>query len=273
MCAVRLCRALRIATFYRMTFRDPVLLSLLASAAVTVWLLFERRARSRLHQLDIWAEQRGLHCERQVSLNTLAPLEPLASVPEVSAIDRGIQGNMQVHGVRAQVSLFACKVGNGRRPRPFMLAVMGAPQELPTLRVLPAGETQPLDAAPQHLGFVPMPASAVPAEWRTEAFQPLPRNITEAIGKVLRSDAPAGLRIELRPGRVVLALPLPPTGMPGFIDGGPDVVGPADRLLGLLAQLTLALVEALSLTEPGGGADPGADPAPAAPDPAPALPN
>lgn len=243
-----------------MTFRDPVLLSLLASIGATVWLLFERRARSRLHQLDVWAQQRGLHCEREVSLNTLAPLEPLATVPEVTAIDRGIQGHLQVHGVRTAASMFACKVGNGRRRRPWLLGVLGAPQELPTLRALPVSAgtgTEPhADAAPQQLGFVEMPASAVPAGWRVEAFQPLPRNITEALGKVLRSDAPPGLRIELRPGRVVLALPLADPGISGLIDGGAEVAEAADRLLGLLAQLTLALVEALNL------AGPEAEPAP-----------
>lgn len=245
-----------------MTFRDPVLLSLLASIGATVWLLFERRARSRLHQLDVWAQQRGLHCERQVSLNTLAPLEPLATVPEVTAIDRGIQGHLQVHGVRTAASVFACKVGNGRRRRPWLLGVLGAPQELPTLRALPAPTNTGVnvDVAPQHLGFVAMPASAVPPGWYVEAFQPLSRNITEALGKVLRNDAPPGLRVELRPGRVVLALPLEDPGISGLIDGGSDVAESADRLLGLLAQLTLALVEALNLAEPEAGPTP--EPAP-----------
>jgi hypothetical protein len=249
-----------------MTFRDPVLLSLLASIGATVWLLFERRARSRLHQLDVWAQQRGLHCEREVSLNTLAPLEPLATVPEVTAIDRGIQGHLQVHGVRTAASMFACKVGNGRRRRPWLLGVLGAPQELPTLRALPvptgadAGAKPDADAAPQQLGVVEMPASAVPPGWRVEAFQPLPRNITEALGRVLRSDAPPGLRVELRPGRVVLALPLLDPGISGLIDGGADVAEAADRLLGLLAQLVLALVEALNLAAPEAGLAPESPP-------------
>ena len=137
-------------------------------------------------------------------------LEPLATVPEVASIQRGIQGHLQVHGVRAATSLFACKVGNRRRPQPFLLAVLGAPQELPTLRILPQGlgQLQGAELAPQHLGFVPMPSGALPEGFQLESFQPLPRVITQAIGEVLRRSAPSDLRVELRPGRVVLALPL-----------------------------------------------------------------
>ena len=249
-----------------MTLRDPVLMSLLAATAATVWLLFERRARSQMHQLDAWAAERRLSCEREVSLGVLAPLEPLATVPEVASIQRGIQGHLQVHGVRAATSLFACKVGNRRRPQPFLLAVLGAPQELPTLRILPQGlgQLQGAELAPQHLGFVPMPSGALPEGFQLESFQPLPRVITQAIGEVLRRSAPSDLRVELRPGRVVLALPLshtraPSPSQPATSPDRPralDAAESADLLLGLAAELVVALASAL-------------DPSAAPPDPAP----
>ncbi|MFO0576081.1 MAG: hypothetical protein U1A78_18930 [Polyangia bacterium] len=251
-----------------MTLRDPVLMSLLAATAATVWLLFERRARSQMHQLDAWAAERRLSCEREVPLGALAPLEPLATVPEVASIQRGIQGHLQVHGVRAATSLFACKVGNRRRPQPFLLAVLGAPQELPTLRILPQGLGQRpgLEAAPQHLGFVPMPSGALPEGFQLESFQPLPRVITQAIGEVLRRSAPSDLRVELRPGRVVLALPMSPARPASAADRPQalDAAESADLLLGLAAELVVALAEALDPNaappDPAPGSAPGSPP-------------
>jgi hypothetical protein len=244
-----------------MTLRDPVLISLLASIAATVWLLLERRARSQMHQLDAWAAERRLSCEREVPLGALVPLEPLATVPEVASIQRGIQGHLHVHGVRAAASLFACKVGNRRRPTPFLLAVLGAPQELPTLRILPKDPNlQAAEGAPQHLGFVPMPGGALPEGFQLEAFQPLPRVVTQAIGEVLRRSAPSDLRIELRPGRVVLALPLPSPRAPAPEQPRAlDAAESADLLLGLAAELVVALAAAL-------------DPSTAPPEPAPSTP-
>lgn len=271
-----------------MTLRDPVLMSLLAATAATVWLLFERRARSQMHQLDAWAAERRLSCEREVPLGALAPLEPLATVPEVASIQRGIQGHLQVHGVRAAASLFACKVGNRRRPQPFLLAVLGAPQELPTLRILPQGlgQDRGAEAAPQHLGFVPMPSGALPEGFQLESFQPLPRVITQAIGDVLRRSAPSDLRVELRPGRVVLALPLSSSLSPilaaSRTAAAPerpqalDAAESADLLLGLAAELVVALATALDPNaappEPAPGSTSGAPPD-APPNPPANLPN
>lgn len=185
-----------------MLTRDPVLWLLAFSAAATVLLLLDRRAKSRLHALDTWAQQHNLRCEREVQIAALAPLEPLAIVPEVVEIQRGINGQLQLLGQVLGTSLLAVQAGNRHRPRSYLLGIFPAPAETPALRVLPEADTD----APPNLGFVPMPASALPAGYRAEAFTPLLRAVTDALAEVLR-DAGRDFRIELRSGRILIATP------------------------------------------------------------------
>ena len=121
------------------------------------------------------------------------------------------------------VWLLACLAGTQHRPRPFLLAMLAAHPELPPMRVLPASEHD----APGHLGYTKLPASGMPDSYRTEAFQPLSIAVTEAVGQVLASP-PSDIRLELRPGRLLLAAPAWTKDKPG-------------ELLEVGAKLTLAL--------------------------------
>lgn len=186
-----------------MLTRDPVLWLLAFSAAATVLLLLDRRAKSRLHALDTWAQRHNLRCEREVEVAALTPLEPLAIVPEVVAIERGINGQLHILGQVLSTWLIAVQAGNRHRPRSYLLGIFPAPPETPALRVLPEADSD----APKNLGFVPMPASALPAGYRAEAFAPLQRSVTEALAAALTEAGP-DFRIELRAGRILLATPV-----------------------------------------------------------------
>lgn len=232
-----------------MIIQDPVLWALGLSTVATVLILLDRRAKSRLNLLDLWAEQHQLECKREVPLGILSDLEPLALVPEVVSVQRLIQGRMQVADLQLDVWLLACLAGTQHRPRPFLLAMLAAHPELPPMRVLPSGEHD----APSHLGYTKLPASGMPDSYRTEAFQPLSIAVTEAVGQVLASQ-PSDIRLELRPGRLLLAAPAWTKDKPG-------------ELLEVGAKLTLALQAVLGRPEPaspmtederqGGGCKPG----------------
>ena len=116
--------------------RDPVLWLLGFCAAATVLLLLDRRAKSRLHALDTWAQRHNLRCERDVQIAALAPLEPLAIAPEVVAIERGIHGQLHLLGQVLTTWLIAVQAGNRHRPRSYLLGIFPAPAETPALRVL-----------------------------------------------------------------------------------------------------------------------------------------
>jgi hypothetical protein len=221
-----------------MLMRDPVLWLLGFCTAATLLLLLDRRAKSRLHALDTWAQRHNLRCERDVPVGALTPLEPLAIAPEVVAVERGIQGQLQMFGQQVSTWLLAVLVGNRHRPRTYLIGIFPAPAETPPLRVLPESDTD----APQNLGYVPMPASALPPGYRAEAFQPLLRSITDAIGGALENAGP-DWRIELRAGRILVATPA----------WSPDK---PEQLISLGAQLTAVLHQILAVP-------PGAEPEPA----------
>jgi hypothetical protein len=227
-----------------MLFRDPVLWTLGVSAVATLLLLLERRARSRLHALDTWAESHSLRCERDVPVAALSPLEPLALLPEVVAIQRGIQGQLHIMGRQLGTWLLAVLAGNQHRPRSYLLGIFPAPADTPPLRVLPDGDR----TAPGNLGYTPMPASALPPGYTAEAFQPLLRSVTDAVGAALREAGP-GWRIELRAGRILVSTSAWSAEKP-------------EQLIVLGAQLTAALAAAFALPQepepgllPASGAD------------------
>lgn len=221
-----------------MWMRDPVLWLLGICAAATVLLLLDRRAKSRLHALDTWAQRHNLRCERDVQIAALAPLEPLAIAPEVVAIERGIHGQLHLLGQVLTTWLIAVQAGNRHRPRSYLIGIFPAPAETPALRVLPDTDND----APANLGYVAMPASALPAGYRAEAFQPLLRAVTDALGEALREAGP-DWRIELRAGRILLATPVWSADKP-------------EQLITLGARLTAMLHQVLA-------APPGAEPEPA----------
>ncbi len=221
-----------------MLFRDPVLWALGFSAAATAVLLLDRRAKSRLHELDTWAESHNLRCERDLPIGALAPLEPLALLPEIVSVQRGIQGQLHILGQRLGTSLLAVLAGNQHRPRSYLLGIFPAPADTPPVRVLPTTDTE----APHNLGYVPMPAGALPSGYAAEGFSPLLRSVTEAVGRVLH-DAGPGWRIELRAGRVLVATSAWSADKP-------------EQLITLGAQLTASLAQALPVApepepEPG----------------------
>lgn len=211
-----------------MLTRDPVLWLLAFSAAATVLLLLERRAKSRLHALDSWAQQHNLRCEREVQIAALAPLEPLAIVPEVVSIQRGISGQLHLLGQVLSTWLIAVQAGNRHRPRSYLIGIFPAPAETPALRVLPEGDVD----APTNLGYVPMPASALPPGYRAEAFTPILRTVTDALAEVLK-NAGRDLRIELRSGRILVATPVWSADKP-------------EQLITLGARLTALLYQVLA---------------------------
>lgn len=196
-----------------MLLRDPLLLGLLAGSFATAVILTERHLRNRLTALDAFAERRGLRCQRGAPLGALAALEPLALVPPVVAIQRLLQAPLPMPALSSggplapvlswvEVTLALCLVGNRRRSSRQLLGVFPGSPDLPALRAAPAAE---LAAAPAELGFVSLPAPGVPEGYQVEAFQPLPRRLTQALGAELAQLKGPGVAIELRPGRILLA--------------------------------------------------------------------
>lgn len=210
-----------------MLMRDPILWALGISALATVYVLLDRRSKSRLTLLDSFASEHGLAIEKDVGPADLAPFDPLALVAPVVGVERLMQGRLQIPGLSVDAWLAACLVGTGRRPRRYLIGLFASHPELPAMRVLPEGETD----APSELGFVPMPAAGMAPGYRVEAFQPLKRVVSTAVGEVLGGFG-LGWRIELRPGRLILALPSPGNDAP-------------DQMMTLAARLSHALHVAL----------------------------
>lgn len=220
--------------------RELIPWTLLICTLITAYLLLERRRRSRLRPLDEWAGRHGMPLERDVGAIALAQLEPLTLVAPVVDVERLWQGRLtlpqpsgtQGDGIHVHIWLASCLTGTQHRPRPTLLGVFEAPPELPQLRVLPAADR----GAPDNLGFVEMPTEQLVKDYRLEAFAALPPALIEAIGATLREAAAADgrldWRVELRPGRLLLAAP--------ELDAGD-----ADRLLELASRLLSRLVEAL----------------------------
>lgn len=185
-----------------MPVRDPVLGALGLSALVTVLVLLERRWRGRRSVLDAWAERHGLICEKDPPLTALSQLEPLALVPPVVAIERLIAGVLQAPPLVTSIRLCVCMAGNDRPPRRYLIGIFESHVDLPALRVVPVGDRE----APGDLGFAPHESQGLPPGWIAEAFAPQPPELVAAIGGAL-SEAPAGFRLELRPGRMILVAP------------------------------------------------------------------
>lgn len=221
---------------------------LLFCTLLTAYLLLERRRRSRLRPLDEWAARHGMPLERDVGAGALAQLEPLTLVAPVVDVERLWQGRLTLppasgmsapgEGIHLHIWLASCLTGTQHRPRPTLLGVFEAPQELPQLRVLPAQDR----GAPDNLGFVEIPTEQLAKDYRLEGFSELPRRmiaaIAETLGEAASADGRLDWRIELRPGRLLLAAP--------ELDAGD-----ADRLLELASRLLSRLVEALRPPPPG----------------------
>lgn len=233
--------------------RELIPWTLLICTLLTAYLLLERRRRSRLRPLDEWASRHGMPLERDVGAGALSQLEPLTLVAPVVDVERLWQGRLTLPppsgapagtgGLHSHVWLASCLTGTQHRPRPTLLGVFDAPPDLPQLRVLPAADR----GAPDNLGFVEMPTEYVSKDYRLESFAPLQRVLLQAIGATLReaagADGRVDWRLELRPGKLLLAAPeLDP--------------GDADRLLELASQLLSRLVEALRQPPPEPPASP-----------------
>ncbi len=199
----------------------------LCTLATALYLL-ERRRRSRLNLLDIWAGRNGLRLEREVGPGSLAPLEPLTLVAPVVEVDRLWHGRLALPSMtrHMDVWLSSCLAGTQHRPRRILLGVLDGPPDLPQLRVLPKGDR----AAPDNLGFVPLPSDELPAGYQLEAFAPLPQPVVRAVGEALAAVGTGEWRIELRPGRLLLATRA-------------HEAGDADRLIELATELFLRLAE------------------------------
>lgn len=241
--------------------RDPILLGLLAGTFVTAVILTERHLRSRLTGLDAFAERRGLRCQRGAPLQALAPLEPLALLPAVVAVQRLLQTPLPVSAPRngnplapvlgwAEVTLCLCLAGNRRDALKQLLGVFPGSPDLPSLR---AGPGAALALAPGQLGFSPMNALGLPAGYQVEAFQPPAQRLTQVLGEHLSAAAPLcaeGLTVELRAGRVLLAVtPLDATG------GSANASAAAEQVAALVElglRLGPALHEALTAPPEGG---------------------
>lgn len=182
-----------------MPIRDPVLLALLGSAVATFFYLVDRRRRERRTALDRFASRHGMTCERDPPLSSFAPLEPLGLLPPVVAVERMVTGVLRAGPLASSTSLWAVLCGDRRRARPALLGVFAAPPELPTARILPAGA----EGLREDLGYAAMPAEGLPPGYEAQAFQPLSRRLTLAVGAEL-ARVP-GFRVELRPGRLLLA--------------------------------------------------------------------
>lgn len=213
---------------------DPVLWTLAGTTAATVLFLLDRRSKSRPSVLDGWARSRHMQVRKHVSLETLAPLEPLSLLPTVIGIERLTQGAVATPALKLSATLAVCTVSENRRTRQFLLAALGSHDELPPLRVLPIADS----AAPTDRGFLALPAAGLPDGYRAEGFSPLRRDLTEALGTALTAAGPEyQWRVELRPGRLLLATPLLTTAA-------------ADRMLALGADLTQRFVALLGIPQP-----------------------
>lgn len=220
-----------------MHLRDPVILAFFGSVVATVAILIDRRLRSRLTALDTWAQRSGLQCERLPQLAVLAPFEPLALCAPVVAVERLVRGTLRTPRFAVEVHLAACLTGNRHRPRRQLIGIFASHPELPPLRVLPRDDGE----APKDLGFQLMPASALPEGYQAEGFSPLSRPITQALGEELVRSGP-GWRVELRPGRLILAT-------------STLSVEQLDAMMGMGLRLQQALLHAL--TPPPEGNPPG----------------
>lgn len=183
---------------------DPVLLLLCAGTSATAAILADRllrRWRNRLTPMDRWAERHGLSCEKTPAVNALSPFEPLALVAPVVEVDRLIRGTVRTDRFSTEIYLAACRTGNKHRPSRHLIAIFASHPELPPLRVLPEGDTE----APADQGFVQLPLPGLPDGYRAESYEPLSRPLTQALfNELRRSDTPSW-RVELRPGRMILA--------------------------------------------------------------------
>lgn len=183
---------------------DPVLWTLAGTTAATVFYLLDRRAKLRPTALDAWAANHQLPLLRDVPTNALAGLEPLALLPTVLSVERLASGTLRSEQLAMTTSMSVCAVGGERQVRRFLLAAFGGHPDLPALRILPAAT----DDAPRHLGFSEMPATALPAGYRIEAFQPLRTDLVTTIGDALaEADPTRSFRLELRSGRILVAAP------------------------------------------------------------------
>lgn len=221
-----------------------MLLGLLGGGFVTALILTERARRARQTVLDNFAHRRGLRCQREVALTTLAPLEPLGLLPPIVAVERLLQAPLPAPGrsgaaalAWAEVTLALCLAGNQRQPQRCILGVFPGSPDLPALR---AGTAAALAAAPGDLGFVEMPATGMPDGMIVEAFQPLARRLTQTLGAALKESA-AEFTVELRPGRILLALLLP--------EGGERAAAEADAPISVDALVALGLRLGPQLTE------------------------
>lgn len=217
-----------------MIIRDPILWALVLSTLSTAALLYERRRRSRLTALDDWAARNGMACDRAPGVAALATFEPLALLPPVVEVERLLKGQARGPGLTTELWLGACLVGNRHRPRRQLIGILGAPPDLPSLRVLPVDD----EDAPQDQGFIELPAGALPAGYRAEGFIPLARPLTQVLGEVLAQAGP-GWRVELRPSRLILATTT-------------QTVEQVEALVELGMRLLQALEQALRVTGGGG---------------------
>jgi hypothetical protein len=185
--------------------REVIPWTLLLCAVTTFLLLLERRRKSRLNLLDEWAGKSGLQLESDVGAGALAPLEPLTLVAPVVDVERMWHGRMSVAAVPRPIEawLLSCLAGTQHRPRRMLLGIFEAPPELPQLRVLPSADA----AAPDNLGFVTQNTAELPPSYRLEAFSAPPQPVVEALGESLREASGKDFRIELRPDRLLVALP------------------------------------------------------------------
>ncbi len=183
---------------------DPVLWTLAGTTAATVLYLLDRRAKLRPTALDAWAASHQLPLLRDVPTNALSALEPLALLPTVLSVERLAQGTLRSPQLATAASMTVCVVGGERKVRRFLLGSFGGHPDLPALRILPASTQD----APPHLGFVELPATALPAGYRLEAFSPLRTDLLTVIGTALDEVDPSrSFRLELRSGRILIAAP------------------------------------------------------------------
>ncbi len=175
---------------------NPVIWMLVASTVATAALLIDRRRKSRPLSLDDWAEQQGRPVIREVELSLLSEVEPLALLPEVFGVERFLPARSET-----EAALFLCLCGRGHRPQSVLLAVLSAPDWLPHLRILPKSVRD----VPSHLGYVQKESTALPPSYRVEAFAELDPVLIGATASVL-PFAGSPLRIELRPGRILVAI-------------------------------------------------------------------
>jgi len=175
---------------------SPVLWILVASTVATAALLIDRRRKSRPLSLDDWAESQGRPVLREVELSLLSEVEPLALLPDVFGIERFLPARAET-----EAALFLCHCGRGHRPESVLLAVQTAPDWLPHLRIL----HQSVRDVPKHLGYVAKESAVLPPAYRLEAFAEPNPVLLSAISAAL-PYAGQPLRIELRPGRLLVAI-------------------------------------------------------------------